>query len=667
MTSIRLEAESMTLNGYTTEAQTFASGGSLIRIPDTGSIGTATTNFTGASGLYDVRVGYHDESDGVSQLSVKVGGQLVNSWSFNQNLGSTRAATTNFVLRTIASGLSVNAGGAIEIQGTLNNGEVARVDYIEFVPVVAPPADTTAPTASLSAQTLNTTAGANTPYTFTVTYTDNLGVNVSSLDSSDIQVSGPNGLSQLATFVGVNTNSNGTPRTATYQLNAPGGSWDSNEAGTYNLSLRSNQVSDPSGNFATSGSLGSFQVNVTSAPPPGTANYSTAPRGIIARLDSDFVLTPKFDRDLKIMPLGDSITQGKVNSLIPEAEREGYRKMLWDKFDNLGLNIDFVGSQSNGTSNLPDKDHEGHPGWRISQIRNSVNSWLNTYQPDVVLLKIGTNDSSSDGATMASRLNGLVDRIITNSSFTGDLLVSSIAPIHPNSFYYSGRMPNILSYNSLIPGVVNSKPASEKVRFVDIWAGSNGIKETDMTAPPADNGLHPSVQGYEKIAQFWYDAILNSGAAGQKDTVNQDNVIGSAYDDLLVGDAANNTLTGGDGNDTLTGGGGADTFAYTVPGDGADLLTDFTGSGGDRLQISASGFGGGLSAGVNLSADASATGTFVSNSTPTSLGSSANFLYDTDTGWLGFDQDGTGAIGAVTIATLAGSPTLSVNQFSIVV
>lgn len=662
MTSIRLEAESMTLNGYTTEAQTFASGGALIRIPDTGNIGTATTNFSGASGLYDVRVGYHDESDGVSQLSVKVDGQLVNSWSLNQNLGSTRAATTNFVLRTIASGLSVNTGGAIEIQGTLNNGEVARVDYIEFVPVGTPPADTTAPTASLSATNLSTTVGANTPHTFTVTYTDNVGMNSSSLDSSDIQISGPNGFSQLATFVEVNTNN-----TATYQLNAPGGSWDSNEAGTYNLSLRSNQVSDSSGNFATSGSLGSFQVNVASATPPGTANYSSAPRGIIARLDSDFVLTPKFDRDLKIMPLGDSITQGKVNNAIPEAEREGYRKILWDKFDNLGLDIDFVGSQSNGTSNLPDKDHEGHPGWRISQITTSINPWLNTYQPDVILLKIGTNDSSGSGATIASRLNTLVDRITANSSFTGDLFVSSIAPIHPNSYYYASRMPNVLSYNSLIPGVVNSKPASEKVRFVDIWAGSNGIKETDMTAPPADNGLHPSVQGYQKIAQFWYDAILNSGAAGQKDTVNQANVIGSAYDDLLVGDAANNTLTGGDGNDTLTGGGGADTFAYTVPGDGADLLTDFTGSQGDRLQISASGFGGGLSAGVNLSSDASATGTFVSNSTPTSLGTSANFLYDTDTGWLGFDQDGTGSIGAVTIATLAGVPTLSASHFSIVV
>lgn len=661
MTPIRLEAENMTLNGYQTEAQSFASGGGLIRIPNDGNIGTATTNFTGASGLYNIAVGYHDENDGLSQLSVRIGGQLVDTWTFNQNLGSTRATATNFVLRNIASGLQVNNGGAIEIQGTLQSGEVARVDYIEFVPVSAPIPDTTAPTASLSAQTLNTTVGANTPYTFTVAYSDNVGVNTASLDGNDLRVSGPNGFNQLASFVSVNANNQ-----ATYQLNAPGGTWDSHEGGTYSVSLQANQVSDTSGNFAPSGALGSFSVNVASAPPAGSANYSAASRGIIARLDSDFVLTPQFDRPLKIMPLGDSITQGKVNNLIPEAEREGYRKFLWDKFANLGLDIDFVGSQSNGTSNLPDKDHQGHPGWRIGQIRTEVNGWLNTSRPDVVLLKIGTNDAGSDGATMASRLNGLIDRIISNSSFTGNLLVSSIAPIHPNSFYYDGRMPNILNYNSRIPGVVSSKPASEKVRFVDIWAGANGIQETDMTAPPNDNGLHPSVVGYQKIAQFWYDNVLNSGAAGQKDTVTQANVIGSAYDDRIVGDSANNILIGGAGDDTLTGGGGADTFAYNAPTEGEDLLTDFSGSGGDRLQISASGFGGGLSAGVGLSTSAAATGVFVSSSNPTSLGNSANFLYDTDTGWLGFDVDGIGAAVSVTLATLTGVPTLSASQFAIV-
>src|SRR5262249_31086583 len=80
--------------------------------------------------------------------------------------------------------------------------------------------DTTAPTATLSAS--NISAAGGTSATFTVTYTDDIAVNVSTLTSNDVLVTGPKGFSQLATFVSVNTNSNGTPRVATYSIAAPG-------------------------------------------------------------------------------------------------------------------------------------------------------------------------------------------------------------------------------------------------------------------------------------------------------------------------------------------------------------------------------------------------------------------------------------------------------------
>ena len=40
-------------------------------------------------------------------------------------------------------------------------------------------------------------------------------------------VSGPGGLTQLARLISVTPAGNGTPRTATYQITAPGGAWDS--------------------------------------------------------------------------------------------------------------------------------------------------------------------------------------------------------------------------------------------------------------------------------------------------------------------------------------------------------------------------------------------------------------------------------------------------------
>ena len=129
-----------------------------------------------------------------------------------------------------------------------------------------PPApDTAAPTATLSASPLTTTPNSATPYTFTVTYSDNTAVNFSTLDSTDLRVTGPNGYSQLATFVNATPAANSTSVTGTYQIVAPGGSWDTSEAGTYTVTLQSNQISDTSSNAVSAGILGTFQVAIGSA------------------------------------------------------------------------------------------------------------------------------------------------------------------------------------------------------------------------------------------------------------------------------------------------------------------------------------------------------------------------------------------------------------------
>ena len=132
--------------------------------------------------------------------------------------------------------------------------------------------DSTAPTASLTAG--NLTSGGGT-YTFTVTYSDNIAVNVSTLNSSDIVVTGPNSFSQAATFVSVDTNSNGTPRTATYRITAPGGTWDLTDNGTYTIALQASQVADTSGNFAAAGSLGTFAVNIADIAAPTASLTAT--------------------------------------------------------------------------------------------------------------------------------------------------------------------------------------------------------------------------------------------------------------------------------------------------------------------------------------------------------------------------------------------------------
>ena len=93
----------------------------------------------------------------------------------------------------------------------------------------------TPPSAQLNAGAVTTGAA---DHTFTVRYTDDSGVDVTSIDGNDIRVTGPGGFDVAATWVTVDDATNGTPRIATYSIAAPGGSWDGADNGTYTISMQ---------------------------------------------------------------------------------------------------------------------------------------------------------------------------------------------------------------------------------------------------------------------------------------------------------------------------------------------------------------------------------------------------------------------------------------------
>ncbi|MGC1308908.1 MAG: SGNH/GDSL hydrolase family protein, partial [Phormidesmis sp.] len=125
----KLEAELMTLTGYTPENSSPSSGGKVINVGD-GS-GTAATRFTGSEGKYDLKLVYHDENDGKSSLSVKVDGKTVDSWILDEATDSAIASVGNRRERVI-SGLTLKKDSVIEIQGASDQKEYSRVDYIEI-------------------------------------------------------------------------------------------------------------------------------------------------------------------------------------------------------------------------------------------------------------------------------------------------------------------------------------------------------------------------------------------------------------------------------------------------------------------------------------------------------------------------------------------------------
>ena len=106
--------------------------------------------------------------------------------------------------------------------------------------------DTTAPVAVLGASDV-TLAGAPT-HTFTVTYSDDTAVAVATIGPEDLQVLGPDGGLLAVTLEGVDPAGDGTPRTATYSVAAPGDGWDPADNGVYTVTLTEGEVADAANN-----------------------------------------------------------------------------------------------------------------------------------------------------------------------------------------------------------------------------------------------------------------------------------------------------------------------------------------------------------------------------------------------------------------------------------
>jgi hypothetical protein len=114
--------------------------------------------------------------------------------------------------------------------------------------------------------------------TVQVRYTSVAGIDVSSIDSRDIRVVGPTGNSLSVTFQAIDKNWNGSPRIATYQVAAPGGTWGAEDNGVYTINVQPNEVKDIYGSYVAAGRLGQFTVSVV---PPSPAPSATVRPGSV--------------------------------------------------------------------------------------------------------------------------------------------------------------------------------------------------------------------------------------------------------------------------------------------------------------------------------------------------------------------------------------------------
>ncbi|MBQ8514402.1 MAG: hypothetical protein IJ496_03295, partial [Ruminococcus sp.] len=253
--------------------------------------------------------------------------------------------------------------------------------------------------------------------------------------------------------------------------------------------------------------------------------------------------------ELKIMCVGDSITHGYIDG------NNGYRKYLSHYLTENGIEHDMVGPNNswsdsatydwNGTTITYDPGHCGYSGYSVKSYSGRTGIYetlfangnlMETYDPDMVLLQIGTNDlldarldvvsSSSDitGSTTAlERLEDLADEILSNMDETDVLFMASVPYIDSDiradwlgaygyvlgvdtsdSAALKAKVDECVdTYNAGVQALVEKKQSEGySVAFCDI----NSV--VDVKAGLYD-GVHPNETGYSEMGLLWANTLSN--------------------------------------------------------------------------------------------------------------------------------------------------------------
>jgi len=266
-----------------------------------------------------------------------------------------------------------------------------------------------------------------------------------------------------------------------------------------------------------------------------------------------------------LLPLGNSITQGKYNKQDPLPGEHGYRQFLYDKIHD-DYSIDFVGTRGTAPYN-----GYFHAGSRIHQFlpdsTYDVQAMLDGLadKPDYVLLHLGTNDMGTDKnvgthTTAGTILNDLQLLLNTLLDYNGgsieQIFLCKIIPVAPfNEF--PGRNAKILDFNSRIDLLYEDLTAArqQRVTLVNMHAPfySNQFQLYNVDNDPStdwDDHLHPRYpEGYQEMANVFADYLENYLSVPIRDDFNvsarslhgYNNWVNDRTNDMFVFNAAPGT------------------------------------------------------------------------------------------------------------------------------
>lgn len=231
---------------------------------------------------------------------------------------------------------------------------------------------------------------------------------------------------------------------------------------------------------------------------------------------------------INIMPLGDSITRGSSSGVPDPANMVSYRKTLYDLLAARSYEMDFVGSQNEGSAVFGDADladHEGHGGWRDDEIvdgrpgEGKLAEWLPAAQPDIVLLHIGTNGLDPSPNDVRDILN-VID------AYDHNVWVILARIINRNTY-----SQDTTDFNDNVEVMANARITNgDRIIIVDMEDEAGIDYNLVSQSPPGDmyDNLHPFETGYRKMAAIWLaglQEILPVADAGPHQQVGEGDIV----------------------------------------------------------------------------------------------------------------------------------------------
>lgn len=249
-------------------------------------------------------------------------------------------------------------------------------------------------------------------------------------------------------------------------------------------------------------------------------------------LTSSATVTVLNNGQLRIMPLGDSITEGFHPNGPGDGQRTGYRRRLHLDLEALssGYSVNFVGAEIDGQLDH-DREHQGLGGWCSTApcssgagIDQNVHSWLNANPADVVLLHIGTNDLG-DGRSSATGVAAILNEIDRWEAANHPVTVF-LAQIIGDVPGYGSELA-VSTFNCNLASMINggtcnlsgstfSGRPNDRVLLVNMQSGAGLQYGSGTPGADMDDNLHPSASGYDKMANKWRTDLTNPANAGAK-------------------------------------------------------------------------------------------------------------------------------------------------------